>query len=343
MKKNRIRKIILLPIIAILVIAVAIIVMTLPSSSKGLDISARLSEILGTVEVQNNSQGLYNPVSDGFLLNSTSQLQTKEQSRVRLDLSTGSIVRLGQSTIFSLKSQETVSGGVLTHLELQIGTIWVILKGGSLDVNTPGGLASVRGSYMSVSVEPGTYQITVTCLEGHCGYENSAGDVEMTSAQKIISSSSNVLPGVQKMTQADVQAWLDNTSEAAAIVPTITGLLATYTSVPSLTPTAESTPTEGTITDTPTATPTLSSNLTTTPGQAIGNVTLTPTSNTTGLSNSVPTATQQFQSTPTPTRTVPHPTNPPPPTATRTPVPPTNTPVPPTNTPVPTTSGYPAP
>lgn len=100
-KRLSTRKVVLLSIIAILVIGLAIIA-TLPSVSRSQDLSALLSEMVGVVEVRNGGQDQYNQVNNGFLLKAIMQLQTKEESRVRLDLSTKSIVRLGKMTIFSL-------------------------------------------------------------------------------------------------------------------------------------------------------------------------------------------------------------------------------------------------
>ena len=267
-KRLSIRKVVLLSITAVLVIALVIsvvIIATLPSGSKPLNLSAALSEIVGVVEVQNSAQDPYTPVNNGFVLKSTMQLQTKEESKVRLDLSSGSIVRLGQSTIFSLESQQAGAQGGLS-IGLQAGRVWIILKGGSLDVTTPAGVASVRGSYMSVWIEPNTNRITVTCLEGTCSYTNTAGVVELTSGQKIISSDTNIVPPIEKMDQTDIQSWLDNSPEAAAIVPLISSLLASSTPPASSTPQPSSTPplaptsTIETATNAPTATtaPTLS-------------------------------------------------------------------------------------
>ncbi len=196
-KRSIPRKTIILTITAILVVCLVIsvvVIIKLPLGSKTIDLSAGLSEIAGVVVVRNTNQAPFDPVNNGFLLKSTMQLQTKEQSRVRLDLSTGSIIRLGQLTVFSLANEQTGAQGGLSQIEVQAGRIWVILKGGSLNVNTPAGLASVRGSYMSVWVEPATNRITICCLEGKCGYQNTAGDVEMTSGQKIVSSNMNAVP-----------------------------------------------------------------------------------------------------------------------------------------------------
>ena len=234
-------KVALLSILVILVIGVVIIA-TLPAGAQNSDLTAKLSEIVGVVEAKTTTQNPYYPVTNGFILKSQMQLQTKDSSRVRLDLSSGSIVRLGPLTIFSLDPQQTNTQGVLSKIELQVGMVWIILKGGTVDVNTPAGLASVRGSYMYVWVVPNSNQIVVTCLEGHCGFTDAAGSVDLTSGQKVISSDSNFLPTVEVMDQTDVQSWLSNNPEAAVIVTQIASLLASSTPLASSTLQASSTP-----------------------------------------------------------------------------------------------------
>ncbi len=108
---------------------------------------------------------------------------------------------------------------------------------------------------MSVWVEPKINRITICCLEGKCSYKNSAGDVEMTSGQKIISSDTNAVPPIEKMDQADVQSWLDNSPESAPIVAQISGLVVSSTPGASSTPQASST----NLISVPTMTPTPSS------------------------------------------------------------------------------------
>jgi len=305
------QRVVILSIIGAVVICLVIGVVAiekLPLNPTTLALRAALSEIVGVVDVRNSPQEQFNQVNNGFVLQSTMQLQTKGDSKVRLDLSTGSIVRLGPSTIFSLASEQTGAQGGLSQIGLQAGRVWIILKGGSLDVNTPAGLASVRGSYMSVWVEPKTNRITVCCLEGKCGFTDKAGDVDMTSGQKIVSSNTNAVPPVQKMDQVDIQSWLDNSPESVAIVPQITSLVASSTASATTTPSA---------TNTETATTTTTSTITTTSTVTIS---MTPS----------PSAT----STPTFTKTATYAplftfTNPPQPTRTRTPRPRyTNTPKP---------------
>ncbi len=377
----RVRNIIIITLAAVLVVGLAIVIAS-PSGASSNNLSAKLSEIIGIVQVRNGSQASFDPVNNGFLLNEIMQLQTQQESKVRLDLSTGSIVRLGQSTIFSLESQQAGSGGVLSKIKLQVGRLWAVLNGGSLDVTTPAGLASVRGSYMSVWVEAATGTVAVSCLEGHCAYQNAAGDVEMTSGQKITSSNPNTLPTIEKMDQADLQSWRDNCPESAAVIPQVINLLATSTPTLSLTPTST-----GTVTSTPTlslsalltltaappsgpgtGTPALLGSLTAT-FNAAQTATLTPRGTITPTSTrgtqpaGVPTNTSAPPgSTPLPTSTslpgptttslpgptatsLPAPSNTPPPAPSNTPLPPpTNTPLPPpTSTPLPPPTNTPVP
>ncbi len=242
------RTIIIITIVAILVIGAAlatVLILGLSTGTKISDLTAKFSEIVGSVEVKKGAQDQYSPVNDGFLMTTAMQLQTMPDSRVRLDLSTGSIVRVGASTIFSLNSQQSNSNGALSQLELQAGRIWIVLNGGNIDVSTPGGVASVRGSYMFVWVVPNTATTTVCCLEGVCQYSNGGGIVNLTSGQKVITSDPNTLPTIQKMDQSDVQLWLDNVPEAGSIVPQVESLIAT------------STPTENSVVPTDTLTPTI--------------------------------------------------------------------------------------
>ncbi len=358
-KRKRSRIIIGTTIGAVLVIVVigVIVFLARPTSAQAVDITARLSEILGLVQVRNNPQAQYGQVSDGYILKEIQQLQTLAQSKVRLDLSTGSIIRIGQSTVFTLDPPPASSGSGLSLLSVTLGKLWIVLRGGSIDVNTPGGLASVRGSYMSVWVDPQTHAIEIMCLEGHCSYKNLAGTVALTSAEKIIATDPNVLPVVQPMDMNDIQSWLDNCPESATIIPSILSLIATST--PSVT--AEPTPTP-TLTETPTATPTATGTPTLATGlgtPTLSTETSTPSSTPTaaGLptqSNTpAPTSTARPQPTSTqgvrPTATQPRPTSTPPPQPTSTPVPqPTATPKPtqppaPTPTPVPQPTPTPKP
>ena len=210
----------------------------------GLPLTAVLSELAGTVQAKEPTATDYQDARTGMLLAPQGQVKTGVDGRARLDLSTGTIIRISPSSVFTLTSNEKVDGSLLTRIKMESGKLWIILKGGSAEVETPSGQASVRGSYMSVEVNPGTFEVTITCLEGDCGGSNPAGELN-TFAGGVIKlqfdpATTKFLPPVgSQMTPEQIQEWLDNNPEAQGI---LNNAYATMTALPTATPTATATP-----------------------------------------------------------------------------------------------------
>lgn len=183
-------------------------------------LSASLSELKGTVEIKQAGQDTFTPASADSFLEENGQVQTGSDGRVRLDLSTGTIIRVAPSSLFTLVSNETVDNSLRTKLQLELGRIYIILNGGSMDVQTPSGTAAVRGSYMMVEVDPDTLDVYVTCLEGDCSVGNEAGSVNFTDGQKSVLfhrdpvTGNYTVPNVGPMSPEDFQQWLDDNPEA---------------------------------------------------------------------------------------------------------------------------------
>jgi hypothetical protein len=183
-------------------------------------LSAALSELTGTVDTKKAGEATFTPASADTVLEPNGQVQTGSDGRVRLDLSSGTIIRVGPSTFFTLIANDEVEGGLATRLKLDIGKVFIILNGGSADVETPSGVASVRGSYMKVEVNPETLDIYITCLEGDCSASNPAGSASFTNGQKVIlfhrdpDTGNWSPPNVEPMTPEEFQEWLDNNPEA---------------------------------------------------------------------------------------------------------------------------------
>jgi hypothetical protein len=217
-----------------------------------LELSAALSELSGFVGAKQAGEDSFNQASDNFILQVNGQIQTGDDGRVRLDLSSGTIIRLAPSTLFTLINNDEVEGGLATRIQLEVGKIFIILNGGSADVETPSGVASVRGSYMKVEVDPETFDIYITCLEGNCSASNPAGTVNFTDGEKVVLFHQDPVtgnwtaPNVEPMTLEEFQEWLDENPEARELfnqaMATITAMAQpTVTSTPTQTP--EPTPT----------------------------------------------------------------------------------------------------
>lgn len=208
-----------------------------PQEEEQSPLSAALTELSGRVDAKQAADDAFAPASAGSVLQANGQIQTGDDGRVRLDLSSGTIIRVTPSSLFTLTSNDEVDGGLATKIKLDLGKIFIILSGGSADVETPSGVASVRGSYMKVEVDPETMDIYVTCLEGSCSVSNPAGTVNFTNGERAILyhrdpvTGAWTAPNAEPMTQEEFDEWLNENPEAKEIyeqaMATVTALAPT--------------------------------------------------------------------------------------------------------------------
>ena len=258
-KKRTYRLTIFLLVIALVTVMCAVSGGEAPTESVA-PLTANLSEISGEVKVLKQLEGVFKDAVADTQIEEQDQVLTGEDGRVRMDLSNGTIIRLSPLSNFTLTSIEDTPEGPLTRLQLNIGRLWIILRGGVVEVDTPSGLASVRGSYLHVWVDPETDEAGVTCLEGECTLGNSGGTVALVAGQsaKIVGEFSP--PVADAMTDEDVAEWIAGNPEATLVVIPLTQTVAAYqgqalpeskTNTPTMTPTVTTTPKD---TSTPTIT-----------------------------------------------------------------------------------------
>ncbi len=193
-----------------------------PDQATEVPFTARLSEIAGSVLAREARDPSFAAAHNGYLLPTLGQVQTQSDGKVRLDFSSGSLIRIGPGTLFTLQPPQQDSQGLLIKVSLAVGRLWVILQGGSLEVETKSGVAAVRGSYMSVSYNPDSGEANITCLEGTCSLSTPAGNVQITAGQTATVTGANQPPSVGKMNDSDVQDWLNNNPESTMVVPPLT-------------------------------------------------------------------------------------------------------------------------
>lgn len=176
---------------------------------------AVVSEFENEVVVRAASDGEFIPAESGFVIQAGGGLQTGADGRARIELKPeGTIVRVAPNSAFTLPQITEVDGEPKTTLSLFFGKIFVLLNGGSLDVETPSGVASVRGSLLSVSSDPATQRLQAVCLEGHCALENENGDTqELEEGQSAYIDENGELFELDSIDQDEIQAWLDEAPE----------------------------------------------------------------------------------------------------------------------------------
>ena len=207
--------------ILLLVLLVAFVVLTgCQTKEASSSLSASLTELSGLVKMKQAGQDTFAPAVQNAVLDANGQIQTGDDGRVRLDLSSGTIIRVAPSSSFTLTSNDEVEGGLLTRIKLEAGKIFVILNGGQADVETPSGVASVRGSYLKVEIDPVTKDIYITCLEGTCSATNPNGEqIIFTNGQKVTlfhqeSDGTWKSPLLGSMDLEDFQDWLENNNDS---------------------------------------------------------------------------------------------------------------------------------
>ncbi len=208
----------------------------LPLPSQSAPPDAYLSETSGEVASRSSEQADFQPAVPPEMLWVGAQVRTGEYGRARLDLTSGTILRLPPRTLFKLQENRISETGLLTRIRLALGEIFVLLTGaGSVEVETDFGSAAVRGSYMLVSLPP-EGGLVVQCLEGFCVVNTPAGELDLTGGFGV-----RFLPGLNdgtpqalqvfRLTDADFQRWNEEAPEIESAWPVIR---ATLTALPVL-------------------------------------------------------------------------------------------------------------
>jgi hypothetical protein len=205
--------------LTLLSIALLLILSACGTKTVATELTGTLSELTGKVDGKFGAAAEFAAVKAGDILQVNDQVQTGADGKVRIDLSSGTILRVSPSSLFTLLSNESADGGLATKLKLELGRIFIILKGGSMDVDTPSGVASVRGSWMMVEIDPETQDVVITCLEGDC----SAGGIDFTDGQMVIfhfdpATGGYRPPSMQNMSEEEFQQWLEENPESGQLI-----------------------------------------------------------------------------------------------------------------------------
>lgn len=189
---------------------------TLPDDSAPNSRIALLAEIEGEVSARENINIDFSIASVGLQLAVGAEIETGADGRSRVDLiPDGTIVRLGPNTYMLVTELTTEIDNPQTSLQLFFGQVWILLNGGDIELETESGLAVVRGSMMSVSYDPDTGDMEVTCLEGHCSLENDLGQVDLIAGQAASIPGTGAAPNdPYPMNQEHFEQWKDAVPEA---------------------------------------------------------------------------------------------------------------------------------
>ncbi|MEN8242802.1 MAG: SdrD B-like domain-containing protein [Chloroflexota bacterium] len=186
--------------------------------------SVVLNDLAGEVLSRQADQE-FSEAEDGYLLYLNGQVQTGSNGRARLDFEDGTIVRIGPSSLFTLEEIEETEDGTLKQLFLEFGQVWVVLVGGELEVDTPAGVASVRGSYLSVWQDPVTGETYATCAEGDCVMFSGGVEIHFTAGETALVTGPGEIPLPGVMSLEEFKLWWEINPELLLIMDLIPGSL----------------------------------------------------------------------------------------------------------------------
>ncbi len=192
--------------------------------------TARVSEIVNVVEARLSEQQPFGPASIGLTLRANGQVKTGAISKARVDFSEGSIVRLSENTLLTVEELDANPGDPISRFQLTLGKIWVSVFNRKFELQTPVGVATVRGSFAVFEVvydrpnDPNSARLIVDCLEGDCAAKNDFTDARFGNLERVVVTRQqrDILPEVSPPER--LREFLNNNPnpESQRIVPTLT-------------------------------------------------------------------------------------------------------------------------
>ena len=187
---------------------------------------AILSNLENEVLARDVTESDWQNATDGDSIQQGGGSETKDAARARLDITDGTIVRLGPNSLFELKVLTPSSTDPQTRFFLEAGKLWVAvtksLGQGSFEIETPAGVSGVRGSLMSTEYTS-SGQMIVTCIEGECYLSDLNGnsvDLKPGEQSEILDNGGTPTPP-HPMAASVLDDWVANFPEAAAAVQKI--------------------------------------------------------------------------------------------------------------------------
>ncbi len=314
--------------------------------------SITVEEVINRVETDSSQDPAaiekeFLPAQVGQGLSPGDSVKTFPESEARVDIVIRALTRITRSTPNTIWRLGQFALEDNTIIELTQGKIFLIDEGteegiGPIEVVTPAGTASPRGTWMSVEYDPDEGVTEVQCFRGLCELENDLGKQVLTDEEKS-TATADTAPAVPELMEQEEKLEFVELPEAKSgevvvptpeVVPPSPTLAATATAIPLPTATQAPIPTSA-----PLPSP-IASVQTPTPGPTSAPP-APPLPTLARAAQANPTPEPEVQATPIPQPTLkPTPVATPEPTLTPNPTPtpmPTTTPTPtPTPTPVPT-------
>jgi hypothetical protein len=154
--------------------------------------SVKVKFVVGLVEYRSSGTYETKRLTTKVNLLAGDEVFTKLQSRAELELFDGSIIKIGESSVFQIKEMEKKSeSSSLMSFGLKIGSIWAKFKkvfssSSEREIQTPSAVVAIRGTELGITVEPATGKTKVQVKEGTVSVKDnkSKGEVYVNGNQQ---------------------------------------------------------------------------------------------------------------------------------------------------------------
>jgi hypothetical protein len=269
---------------------------TLPPSGQPITIA----DIVNVVETRASEAGVFVLAGLRQNIRAGAQVRTGDGSFAGINLSQGGKMRLAPKTLVTVLDLPTTPDEPLARVRLSNGKIWMSLMSGGVEVETPAGVAALRGPYAEFEYWPGAAAdatddvMVVRCLKGVCGVQTPSGPLIVLGQMELLTLMTNGQPPSRAVLGLETLAeFVQNNPDNVDLARTLTAGAPSETTTPTPTPTASAS-----ATNTPTSSVTATRTVTRTPTR-----TRTPGTLTLTLTRTAPTATPTVTRTPTRTWT----------------------------------------
>ncbi|MBI4787157.1 MAG: FecR domain-containing protein [Chloroflexi bacterium] len=184
--------------------------------------TASVHEIVNIVQARPAVDQAFAQASEGLVVGEGGQVQTQAQSRVRLDFSEGTTVRLGADSLVTVQQLNGAGNDAFSRFFLEGGKLWISVFGGSFTVETPVGVATVRGSFAVFEYDRANDVLTVDCIEGMCTAANDAVDERMGNLEGVVLRRAGRQVTRTALNAGAVQDFVRNSPEGRPVIATLT-------------------------------------------------------------------------------------------------------------------------
>jgi hypothetical protein len=137
-----------------------------------------------------------------------------------IEMDDGTVIVISSESSFVVQALEGTPESPISQFFLGLGEIFAFHEGelsddASFEIETPNGVAAIRGSMIQLTFNPVTGRVEATCMEGHCSLTAAGVTVDLTGGQFVVIEGFDLPPGeVFVMDDSQLQAWIDAANAA---------------------------------------------------------------------------------------------------------------------------------